>query len=92
MCNNRRAFKERSRTDAFGAIDNLVGEYKRPRRNLFTEGTDGGESKDGPYAQRFESRDVGTGRNSGRMNSVSYTMTRQKSNLLTRWKGTDSYR
>lgn len=56
------ALEEGEGTDAFGAVDDLVGNDEIHGLDLFAEGTHGGEGDDGAYADEAEGGDVGSGR------------------------------
>jgi hypothetical protein len=54
--------EERKWTDAFGAVNNLVGNDEVPWFDLFLQTTDSGEGDNRPHANEAEGRDVSAGR------------------------------
>lgn len=54
--------EEGKRTDAFGAVNNLVGNDEVPWFDLFLQTTDSGEGDNCPHANEAEGRDVSASR------------------------------
>ena len=68
--------EERKRTDAFGAVNNLIGNDEVPWLDLFLQTTDSGEGNNRPHTNEAEGRDVSASRAAAPVDSTAGTPTR----------------
>jgi hypothetical protein len=72
--------EEGKRTDAFGAVNDLIGDDEVPWFDLFLQTTNSGEGDNRPHANEAEGRDVSASRYFMRSILMVQAMTSEKGN------------
>ena len=89
MGDHARPFEKADRSNALGAVDDLVREDEIARLDFFTEGAYGRKGDDGSDAEGFESGDVGSAWDGGGGDGVSWAVSGEKGDVRASGQGGD---